>query len=109
MGELRRRDICDAKPHLLHSADVLGDAVAGACPVCGRHRLRMIRWIHGVVLGEKSGTARNVREIRSVVDTFLDDADASADSQEMSIHTVEVCLGCKWNYLLAEDILRVQQ
>lgn len=32
----------------------------------------------------------------------------STAADEMSIHTVEVCLHCKWNYLLREDILRVQ-
>lgn len=93
----------DANSRLINSAEVLGTPADRPCPGCHRDSLRIIRWIHGVELGEKSGTARSVSEIRVVVDEFV----SHPAGAEMSIHTVEVCPRCKWNYLLREDTLRV--
>lgn len=102
----------DADLRLINSAEVLGFPAERCCPVCGKDSLRIIRWIYGVELGEKSGTARSVGEIRLVIDDFVRRfVDFPQDfsqgvSREMSIHTVEVCSLCKWNYLLREDTLR---
>lgn len=105
MGHRDAQSVSDAGPHLINSAEVLGTPAQWSCPLCAKEKVRIIHWIHGVGLGEKSGTARSVKEIPSVVDAFVD---AAVDSeQEMSIHSVEVCLNCKWNYLLREDNLLV--
>ena len=80
-----KRFVGDATPRLLSSAEVLGRAVDRPCPVCGRHELRETLWIHGGVLGEKSGTARSVREINGVIETLVNEQ----QDAEFSIHTVE--------------------
>lgn len=110
-GALSRGRVQDASPELVSSAEVLGVPQAAPCPLCGRRTLREVLWIHGEVLGEKSGTARSVREVRSVIaelksrlasacpDTTVNDS----ESAEISIHTVEVCTRCRWNCLLQEE------
>lgn len=97
------RFVGDATPRLLSSAEVLGQAVDRPCPVCGRHDLRETQWIHGDVLGEKSGTARSVREINGVIDALVN---AHQDA-EFSVHTVEVCMKCRWNHLIREELIGI--
>lgn len=102
--EVALSSVRDATPSLISSAEVLGESVDRPCPICHRKSLRLTRWIHSTWLGEKSGTARNVREIQKVLEDFsVDHADGRQG--ELSIHTVEVCLHCKWNFLIRhEDI-----
>ncbi|MGP5659163.1 DUF5318 family protein [Corynebacterium falsenii] len=94
-GDISAGQVRNATPSLMSSADVLGTVVERACPLCGAHTLRETLWIHGAALGEKSGTARSVREIDGVVEAF----------PELIIHTVEVCMTCRWNFLIREDII----
>lgn len=97
-GELRQADLRDASTHLLNSAEVLGITTARSCPLCGVAGLKDTLWIHGAGLGEKSGTARSVREIDYVVEFH----------EDFSIHTVEVCTNCGWNFLIREEMIGAQ-
>ncbi len=105
LSEVRavERFIGDATPRLLSSAEVLGRAVDRPCPVCGKPYLKETQWIHGTVLGEKSGTARSVREINGVIETLVD----KQQNAEFSIHTVEVCMKCRWNHLIREELIGI--
>ncbi|MBC2682492.1 hypothetical protein GSS87_08845 [Corynebacterium sp. 4HC-13] len=103
--EVTLSSVCDATPPLIGSAEVLGEPEERPCPVCHHRTLRLTRWIHSIWLGEKSGTARNVREIQKVLEDFSADH-ADGRPGELSIHTVEVCLRCKWNFLIRyEDFI----
>lgn len=104
-GELTRADVCDADRGLLSSAEVLGERVDGPCPVCGKDGLRHSFWIHGTVMGEKSGTARSLSEIDAILATLSEDGAPVGPSEGgLAVHTVEVCLHCGWNHLLREDM-----
>lgn len=105
-GELKALEVCDATPSLIASAEVLGQRTDRTCPICATAKLYDTRWIHGELLGEKSGTARSVKEI----DVVLADlqagrlqSEAVEETEEISVHTVEVCLRCRWNFLLRVD------
>lgn len=98
--EIPRSRICDADRALTASAEVLGTPTGRDCPVCGapgdRGALRSTRWIHGVTMGEKSGTARSLSEIRHILAGL-------SPGDDVTVHVVEVCLRCGWNFLLRED------
>lgn len=93
-GELSRAEVCDASREVRASAEVLGTGVGRACPVCGAD-LRETQWIHGTAIGEKSGTARSLAEIRQLLSGL-------GAGEELTVHTVEVCLRCGWNHLIRE-------
>lgn len=97
-GEITRAAICDASREVRSSAEVLGVPTGRQCPICERE-LRDTRWIHSSAIGEKSGTARSLAEIRQLL--F-----ALPVGNDLTVHTVEVCLYCGWNYLLREEEYR---
>ena len=102
-GELQAADICDATPSLIASAEVLGQKSNRPCPVCAGEKLYDTRWIHGELLGEKSGTARSVKEIDVVLNDFSHgrlQLETASRPREISVHIVEVCLHCRWNFLI---------
>jgi hypothetical protein len=115
-GERRRADVCDADRALLSSAEVLGTRVDRPCPVCGAPDLRESRWVHGAAMGEKSGTARSLSEIDAILATLFPDGVGRSDKERpdaapdgvsgsgVAVHTVEVCLRCRWNHLIREDM-----
>lgn len=106
-GLRSRVSVSDASSALISSAEVLGEATDTLCPICQRAHLKQTRWIHGTWLGEKSGTARSVNEIQILIDDFAT-AKVAPDA-EFSIHTVEVCLHCKWNFLTQHEVLTQRQ
>lgn len=97
-GEIPRSRVCDATREVRASAEVLGVRIGRECPVCGAD-LRETQWIHGTAIGEKSGTARSLAEIRQLLSVL-------GAGEELTVHTVEVCLRCGWNHLLREDAYR---
>lgn len=97
-GEISRTEACDATREARSSAEVLGVSIGRTCPVCGAD-LRETQWIHGTAIGEKSGTARSLAEIRQLLSVLR-------GGEELTVHTVEVCLRCGWNHLLREDRYR---
>ncbi|WP_297006406.1 DUF5318 family protein [uncultured Corynebacterium sp.] len=97
-GEITRAAVCDATREVRATAEVLGVPAGPACPVCGAD-LRETQWIHGTAIGEKSGTARSLAEIRQLLSVLR-------AGEEVTVHTVEVCLRCGWNHLHREDRYR---
>lgn len=89
-GEVTRAEICDADFLLVTAARFHGRPAGHPCPVCGSGDLRVVQWVHGEQLGRLAGTARSDAEIAAIV----------ATGREATVHTVEVCLRCRWNHLL---------
>lgn len=97
-GEISRASVCDASREVRATAEVLGVPAGRDCPVCGAS-LRDTQWIHGAAIGEKSGTARSLAEIRQLLTTLR-------VGDDLTVHTVEVCLNCGWNHLIREERYR---
>lgn len=83
-------DVCDASPFLQSAARALGVQTTRTCPVCRRERLWEVSWVYGDQIGDRSGTARNDRQLRALAEQFPD----------FAVYEVEVCQGCGWNHLV---------
>lgn len=115
-GDTARARLCDADRALRSSAEVLGVRVDRPCPVCGGADLRESYWVHGAPMGQKSGTARSLSEIRGILATLFSEGvgqsgtdrpgtgPVGAAGSGVAVHTVEVCGRCGWNYLIREDM-----
>ncbi|MCZ9310331.1 DUF5318 family protein [Corynebacterium uberis] len=90
-GQVSREEVCDAEFILVAASDFHGSPAPRPCPVCGSQRLRWMRWIHGDALGKRSGSARTEEEIATIV----------ATRGPLTVHRVEVCPDCRWNFLLS--------
>lgn len=96
-GELATEELCDADFLLKTAAQFHGYSTGKDCPVCGREGLRQVLWIYGIELGRRSGTARSWEEIAGIGEQGV----------PLTVHTVEVCPQCGWNYLLVErDVVK---
>lgn len=82
----------DADHLLITAARFHGFEAQVACPVCKQDALRYVRWVYGDNLGRRSGTARDEAEIARLVE----------EVGPITVHLVEVCESCKWNFLLKE-------
>lgn len=91
-GLLPIDDLCDADFLLRAAAQHHGEAAPRPCPICGDEQMRLVRWVHGERLGRRSNTARSETEIDRLV----------AEVGPITVHFVEVCPRCRWNYLLKE-------
>jgi hypothetical protein len=89
MGMLARTDICDAHPELMRAAKHVGEISRRDCPVCGKHKLRLLAYVYGEALGLDSGRVWSI-------DTGLTIAAANPGS---TCYVVEVCIGCEWNHI----------
>lgn len=89
-GRILREEVCDADFLLRAAAQHHGVELPKACPVCGAESMRLTRWVYGDSLGRRAGSARRLSEI----------AEFAAEGLEFTVHTVEVCPACRWNYLL---------
>lgn len=92
-GRLSEADVCDADFLLRAAATHHGVASARECPLCGA-TMRNTKWVYGEVLGRRAGSARSEKEIAEFV----------AEGLEFTVHTVEVCLACRWNHLLTSEV-----
>lgn len=77
---------------LLAAAEHHGRATDRNCPVCASPDLREVAWVYSEKLGRRSGTARRDDEIARLV----------AEVGPITVHFVEVCPHCHWNFLLKE-------
>lgn len=93
-GLLETAAICDADSLLLSAAQFHGSITTSHCPVCEAEGLRHVLWVYGDQLGRISGSARSEAEIEALTE----------QGREFTVHTVEVCLECNWNYLLQTTI-----
>lgn len=90
VGAASKEEVCDADFLLVTAARYHGEPAGRLCPICESDDLRVVQWVHGEQLGRVSGTARSDEEIDRIVST----------GKEATVHTVEVCLHCRWNHLL---------
>ncbi|QYH19059.1 DUF5318 family protein [Corynebacterium aquatimens] len=90
-GHLLIDDYCGADFLLRAAAEYHGQPSSRVCPICERE-MRDVKWVYGERLGRRSGTARDDGEIARLV----------AEVGPITVHVVEVCGHCKWNYLLKE-------
>lgn len=115
-GQVPRADATSASRELIASAEVLGHATHAPCPICRRGELIHTRWVHGQVLGERSGTARSVGEIAAMLRELSEaggaggpesgpgePGDVEPGPAEIAVHTVELCPRCGWNFIIATD------
>lgn len=91
-GSLLIDDLCDADFLLRAAAEHHGEDAQYPCPICGADSLRVVKWVHSEKLGRRSNTARSEDEIALLV----------GEVGPITVHFVEVCPACKWNYLLKE-------
>lgn len=89
---LLKEDVCDADAILIAAARFHGTLVNRPCPMCGKKKIHEVQWIHSEHLGKRSGTARDSEEIAHIA--------ANAPEGAIDVHVVEVCLACRWNFLL---------
>lgn len=92
-GRITQESVCDADFLLRAAATHHGVDATRACPICG-DALRNTRWVYGETLGRRAGSARSEQEIAEFV----------AEGLEFTVHTVEVCIGCRWNHLLSSEV-----
>ena len=96
-GLVAREEICDADRFLLLAAKFHGQASTTLCPVCAKERLTHVSWVFGDSLGPASGSARGEHEL----------AQLSLARGEFTVHVVEVCRGCSWNFLVRSYVTGV--
>lgn len=58
--------------------------------------MREVKWIYGEQLGRRSATARSEEEIAQF-----------AAQGPVDVHLVEVCVSCRWNYLLSTATVEI--
>ena len=92
-GRVDTDAVCDADFLLRAAATHHGVDSLRPCPLCGS-TLRNTRWVYGEVLGRRAGSARSEKEIAEFV----------AEGLEFTVHTVEVCIACRWNHLLTSEV-----
>jgi len=95
-GRLRKNEVCDAQPYLLRAARFHGERSPEHCPVCRADSMLTVTYAYGDCFrAEANGRARASREI----------AELATQLPEFTAFVVEVCVGCKWNHLLASYVL----
>jgi hypothetical protein len=94
-GALTRLDVCDAHPELLRAATHLGTDVDDDCPVCGKHRMRVVSYVYGDKLKQANGRCiTGERELKRLGRTC----------DEFACYDVEVCVDCRWNHLRRQSL-----
>ncbi len=97
VGEIALKDVCDADTYLLRAAKFHGEATDRPCPVCRKEQVTLVSWLFGGAVGGSSGSARSDAEI----------AVLATRSPEFTVHVVEVCRTCRWNYLVSSYVAGV--
>ena len=93
-NKVKQDTICDADSLLLAAAKFHGVPASTPCPICNKTNLREVLWVYGDVLKRAAGSARSLTEIEQF----------AAAGLTFTVHRVEVCTNCKWNYLLMTAI-----
>ena len=89
-GKKSRDELCDADFLLRAAGEHHGVDSDRPCPIC-ESAMRTVLWVYGDNLGRRSGSARREDEIAELID----------ETGPFTVHTVEVCGNCRWNYLLS--------
>lgn len=93
-GEVSVAEVCDASTYLLRAAKFHGISTDTTCPVCRKEPLTHVYWVFGDCLGSIANSARSLQEIDDLAKRFA----------QFTVHEVEVCRTCCWNYLIASFV-----
>ncbi len=94
-GKATLADVCDAHPDLLRAAKHRGEPTETSCPVCRREKLAHVCYVYGDELGPYAGRVKHSRELPEMAREY----------GEFRVYVVEVCQGCRWNYLTQSYVL----
>ncbi|WP_336250672.1 DUF5318 family protein [Stomatohabitans albus] len=106
-GELSTDEVCDAHPELLRASTFLGVPTRRACPVCQMNhgddlettrsvpQLVETTWLYGTELRQKNG---------HLVENPADLSHFERRFPSFRAWTVECCITCGWNYLIAQRL-----
>lgn len=94
-GSVSVDEVCDASLYLLQAAKYHGVATEVTCPVCRKEPLTHVFWVFGSRLGAIANSARSPQELDRLARRF----------REFTVHQVEVCRSCSWNFLIASFIM----
>jgi Family of unknown function (DUF5318) len=95
-GQIRPEDACDAQVYLRRAASYHGLRTRETCPVCQVEPLHNVLYAFGDCFPtDGNGRARARKELRELALVL----------PEFSVFVVEVCLHCKWNYLVTSFVL----
>lgn len=89
-GKIAIAQLCDADRMLKAAATHHGAPTDKDCPICTQPGVILCRWLYGEHLGGIHGSARTEEEIISIARAHM----------EFTVHVVEVCVKCDWNYLV---------
>lgn len=93
-GQVAVAEVCDASTYLLRAAKFHGIPTDTDCPVCRKEPLTHVYWVFGDRLGAIANSARSLEEIDELAARFA----------QFTVHQVEVCRSCSWNYLIASFV-----
>ena len=88
-GQLDKDDLCDASNELVEAASSFGMAAGTSCPICGNDRL------HHVAYGFGKGLPASGQVIGGLLTS-----EAFERIEDLSLCIVEVCIECRWNFLI---------
>lgn len=94
-GDVSMDEVCDAGSYLLRAAKFHGVPTQTDCPVCRKEALTHVFWVFGEALGAMANSARSPEEIDAFAGRFA----------HFTVHQVEVCRTCSWNFLIASFAL----
>lgn len=89
-GQTDLSQVCDADRYLVRAAKFHGRQTDEVCPVCRKEPVTLVSWVFGEHLGQVHGSARSTAEIDAL----------ATSAREFTVHVVEVCRTCRWNYLV---------
>lgn len=92
---LARLDACDADPMLIRAAKHHGESTGDNCPVCASPDFTQLHHVFGDQLGQYSGRIKRTVELEEMAHQF----------GEFRVVVVEVCLSCKWNFMIRSYLL----
>lgn len=84
-------EACDAHPDLVRAGRHIGTAVRDRCPICATDGLRHVSYVF-------EGKGRRTSGGRAVPrESLTRQAERHGD---LTVYTVEVCVGCQWHHLI---------
>lgn len=94
-GQVDVAEVCDASPYLLRAARYHGVPTTVTCPLCRKEPLTHVFWVFGDAVGAVANSARTPGELEEL----------DARYAEFTVHQVEVCRSCSWNFLIASFVM----
>lgn len=96
-GRIALDDVCDADRYLLRAAEYHGTVTEDPCPVCRKDNLVLVKWVFpdNPKDDDVTGSARSEAEI----------SELARNSDEFTVHEVEVCRSCRWNHVVRSYVL----